>query len=619
MRTKLTAVESRAQDAQFAAQCSWAGLRDKLPLHWPAPAGTPVCPKRRFRSQYVYLGCQDLADPGVRQYLCEFDLLLRLVDFTPLRPVLAQVLGWTSGRGWTPFDPLSLFLLLGWQLVNGWTRAKTLAHLADPRFRDYAQRLGFHDGIYPSEGGLRYFLSALGQPRPALDLAIPLPAELAQDAITVALHRLNYLLVQSVRLLVAPGFITPQAWQQALLCPDGMIHLAASRMRCTSVTETCYAPADATLPRTCAAQLKDRRGCDCDTSACAQVCRFAPPRDAQARCVWYAGSNQPKDNPNHSNRSDKPKPKGRLYYGYRSMPLQLADPHRRCSIMLLDHLQSAEAAEQLPATAELLALARLYPTLHVEAVAGDAGFGYERPLHTIYATLHARRVVDLRAHETDKHKALWPLRGYDDHGHPLCPLGYPLTANGFDAQRQRHKWLCAQACLRNTAPTVRLPETVYPPPACPFQSPAHPHGLVRNIAERFPDGSIRLVRDVPFGSQRWKQLYHRARNAVEGRNAFFEHAGLKRLPVYGELRSRALIFLSRSSKVCSINQAATAAWAWRATSELISRRTDWGVKPAKCLCRAASNSASPLKLRLAEMASLRCHQIFSVGLYLWPA
>ena len=102
------------------------------------------------------------------------------------------------------------------------------------------------------------------------------------------------------------------------------------------------------------------------------------------------------------------------------------------------------------------------------------------------------------------------------------------------------KWFCVQACGRDATPTVRVPDTVYPPPECPYQGADHPYGLIRNIAERFADGSLRLTRDVPFGSERWKQLYHRARNAVEGRNAFFERAGLKRLPVYGEARSRAL-------------------------------------------------------------------------------
>ena len=306
-----------------------------------------------------------LARPGRAAggpHLSEFDLLLRLVDFAPLRPVLAHLLGWTSGRGWIPFDPLSLFLLSGWQLVNGWTRGATLTHLADPRYRDYAQAFGFRDGVYPTEGGLRYFLTALGQPRPDLDLRIAVPAvgETASEA--VALHRLNYLLAQAVQLLVTPGFISAAAWEQALLCPDGMIQLAASRMRCTTVNATCYAATSAATPRTCAAKLKERRGCDCDTTACAEVCRFAPPRDTQARCVWYTGSNQPTDSPNQANASAKPAP-GRLYYGYRSLPLQLADPQRRCSLVLVNHFQSAEASEEPPATAELLALAQLYPTL----------------------------------------------------------------------------------------------------------------------------------------------------------------------------------------------------------------------------------------------------------------
>ena len=191
MAAKLTAVTSRAQDAQFGAQCSWAALRDRLPLRWPAPAATPRCPKRRFRSQYVYTNWHDLADPQVRQHLSEFDLLLCLVDFAPLRPVLAQLLGWTSGRGWIPFDPLSLFLLIGWQLINGWTRGATLAHLAAPRYQDYAQAFGFRDGIYPTEGGLRHFLTALGRSRPDLDLCIPLPTVGDTAAEEVALHRLN--------------------------------------------------------------------------------------------------------------------------------------------------------------------------------------------------------------------------------------------------------------------------------------------------------------------------------------------------------------------------------------------------------------------------------------------
>jgi hypothetical protein len=84
----------------------------------------------------------------------------------------------------------------------------------------------------------------------------------------------------------------------------------------------------------------------------------------------------------------------------------------------------------------------------------------------------------------------------------------------------------------------------YPPPDCPYQHTHHPHGRIFNLGERFPDGSMRLARDLPVGSNAWKALYHRARNAVEGRNATFEAWGLKRLPVYGLPRVTALIFLA---------------------------------------------------------------------------
>ena len=79
-------------------------------------------------------------------------------------------------------------------------------------------------------------------------------------------------------------------------------------------------------------------------------------------------------------------------------------------------------------TAPLLQLPTFYPDLHVDAVAGDAAFGYDLVLHIVYSELHARRVIDLRSHQTDQ-----------DKGRPICPFGYALKANGFDFDRQRHK------------------------------------------------------------------------------------------------------------------------------------------------------------------------------------
>ena len=61
------------------------------------------------------------------------------------------------------------------------------------------------------------------------------------------------------------------------------------------------------------------------------------------------------------------------------------------------------------------------------------------------------------------------------------------------------------------------------------------------MGERFADGSIRLVRDVLVSSPLWKELYHRPRNASEGRNAVLEKWGMKRLSVYGQARGRASV------------------------------------------------------------------------------
>ena len=223
--------------------------------------------------------------------------------------------------------------------------------------------------------------------------------------------------------------------------------------------------------------------------------------------------------------------------------MRLADPFRRFSVTLLDDVRPANGHEDIPAAGLLLQLKTHYPDLQVDAVAGDAGFGFEAYLHTVYAALQACRVIDRRCHETDRDKTQWPTRGYDDHGRPICSYGHSLISYGFDRERQRHKWACDQACLQGKEPQVKLSQVAYPPPECPYLA-NQPHGRVINVGERFADASIRLVRDVPIRSSAWKSLYPRARNAVEDRNDTFEGWGLKRMPVFGMLRSKALLFLA---------------------------------------------------------------------------
>lgn len=544
MAADLTPVETRARDADFVIECSMSGLEDRLPLVWPAPPDVPPSPKNAYRSHYVYPGWEALEDPEAWDYLSDFELVLYLVDFDPLRPVLAQRLGWTSARGWIPFDPVSIFLLLGWQITNGWSRAETLRKLRHPRNADLARCFGFEDGVFPTEGGLRYWLTTIGE-NAISDETVLLGDDEEEEPTEVAVQLLNQIIAQSVMLLVENGLLSQEAWEEALLCPDGMLHHAASRMRCSSVCETCYQATAPDDPRPCPAHQKGRQGCDCDTLACDEACQHATPWDAEARFVWYTGSNQPQHSPNRSTDDQKENKRGKGYYGYRSLPLQIPDPNRRFSIVLLDDFLPANAHEENPAAALLAQIPALYPSLNVDAVAGDAGLSYEVFLGVTYNVLGARRVVDLRSHTTDDDKSLWPVRGYDDKGRPVCPYGFSFTANGFDAQRQRHKWFCGQACLDGEEPLVSIEDVPYPPLECVYADPdAQPYGKIVNVGERFEDGSMRLVRDIPVGTPAWKRIYHRARNAVEGRNAAFEKWGLKRLPVYGAARGRATVFLA---------------------------------------------------------------------------
>lgn len=546
----LSPPQTRAQDETFVQQCSFVALRVQLPLCWPTLSGVPDSPKKRYRSRYVYLGCDDLDDPANWEILSNFDLVLRLVDFSPLRPVLAWLLGWTSARGKVPFDPLSFFLLVSWQAVHSWSRAQTLRNIRDPRYADYATSFGFLNHDYPTEGGMRYFLTTIGHNSAAHDDMITVQVD-DERAVEIAVQYLNYIVAGAMQLLREAHVLSPPAWQQAQVCPDGMIHDAASRMRCTSVQDSCYQPLSTPAPRPCPAQDKGKRGCDCDTLHCVQACRYAPIRDPLARCVYYTRTNQPAySGPNVSTdgsaaHADKGplRKKGELRYGYKSLVLQLADPERRFSVTLLDDFLSANEREENPAAALLLQLPLFYPDLVVDIAAGDAGLGFFAFLHAC-RLVDAKRVVDLRADASDRNKALWAVRGYDDKGRPICPFGYAFTANGFDAQRKRHKWFCGQTCLKDTEPVVSLDEFSYPPDECPYQRQQHPYGKILNVGETFQDNSIRLVRDVPVGTPTWKQLYHRARNASEDRNSDLENWDLKRLPVYGTPRGRTLVALA---------------------------------------------------------------------------
>ena len=65
-----------------------------------------------------------------------------------------------------------------------------------------------------------------------------------------------------------------------------------------------------------------------------------------------------------------------------------------------------------------------------------------------------------------------------------------------------------------------------------------------NLGERFADGPMRLLRDLPVGSPTWKRYNHQRRDASEARNACQQALGLKRMPVYGYHKGKTAIFLA---------------------------------------------------------------------------
>jgi hypothetical protein len=60
----------------------------------------------------------------------------------------------------------------------------------------------------------------------------------------------------------------------------------------------------------------------------------------------------------------------------------------------------------------------------------------------------------------------------------------------------------------------------------------HKHGYTMTVGRTHADGSVRLAREIAYGTQAWKERFGR-RNCAESRNSILERLGLKRMPVHG--------------------------------------------------------------------------------------
>jgi hypothetical protein len=314
--------------------------------------------------------------------------------------------------------------------------------------------------------------------------------------------------------------VKPDGQAKAALSFDGMLHEARSRMRCSSVRASCYEPA----PRSCPAQEKGKRGCNCDDEACVEVCRHATRRDPDARFVVYTGNNKrATTSPNTSLQlQDGPSRIRRMVYGYYSYAGQLHDDALATYWIPPGGFDSATCGDGALFLDNFAYLQERFPWLAIGQVIADAGICEETCLDAIW-DVGALRMVDIRAHQSDDNPATRLARGYDENGHPLCPFGYVLHANGYDYDRRRAKWRCAKQCQHDSRESV---------PECDYLRPHYKHGYTVTISRTHADGSVRLAREIPYGSAAWKKRYHR-RNSAESRNSVLERLGLKRMPVHG--------------------------------------------------------------------------------------
>jgi hypothetical protein len=506
-----SATRKRAEHPDFVDTFSLSALRDRLPLHFPVPEDVQPSPKRHYRSQYHYLGYDDLLDPTLLSPLTDFEVALRLVDLAPLRDYLAQYAYKQSAKGQTPFDPVSMLLCvcLRRELDCGWRRLAKL--LAGEHGAGWRRLFGFQAGVTPSASGMRYFFNTVG--KALFDELCPLFTDRLYQAGLLSEHS------------TFPGD-SPQ--RGVSISHDIMLHDARSNMHCSKVTDTCYQR----VPRPCPAKEEGKQGCDCSSPACTLACRRATPADPAARYIYYTGRNKKADLSSEQGTEGSQNKKGRHVYGYASNPDRILDDRFACAWTIRVDLQPANVDERTLFPLSFAKLRARFPDLEIGEFLADAALSYQCCLDPIWDA-GALRMVDIRAARGDDDPQTQLRRGYNENGHPLCTHGYKMRPHGHDYDRRRSKWRCEKVCLRvqHPAPEPGPPQ----PPECPYQHPQHKHGQVINVGRTLPDGCVRLAREVPYDSPSWKKRYGR-RSLSESRNGLLENMGLKRLPSSGLTR-----------------------------------------------------------------------------------
>jgi hypothetical protein len=533
----LDAAERRQLSPHFVAIFEWSAIRPLLPLRLVVPPDVPLWTPRLCRSHYIWLPPEDTLSVDDLVGLDDFDLILRLFDFSPWRAILAQ--RFCSHMGPPPFDPLSLGLATLLARWKNWTWPTLVTELhSQERGLGYCRRLGFDPDDLPCESTFRAALTHTDE------------AWVLQCADSLALSLMAYGLVPT-----QSAFPGDPAERGVSLALDSQLVAARSRMRCRHQNRNCFLSPGG---RTCAAQEDGKEGCACDTEACADHCRLTTPRDPEAAYVYYSGSNQPSSpqEKSESNNSSHTR-RGKHHFGYKSKAFNVVDDRLFTYWPLSGPFTPANRNDHLQTIPGFQDLQRRFPSLNIGEVLGDAGEGFDEVLRFVHDDLKALRTIQIRHHRSDEDLLTCLKRGFDKNGIPLCPHGYRLAFNGHDYRRGDSKWVCRQRCTYHSTPDV-VPDTLVDEncavaSVCPHRQPDHPLGFIVTVDLTLPDESLRLARDLKVDSPTWKLRIGRLSYA-ESRNANQARRDIKRSPWFGRFNSAKATFLGDILS-CALNVA----------------------------------------------------------------
>jgi hypothetical protein len=518
---ELEAAERRLLTEHFVDTFQWSSVYPLLPLRLSVPPDLPPWRPRHCRSYYRWLPPAQTLTADELQGLDDFDLVLRLFDFSAWRPLLAQ--RFRSHMGPPPFDPVSIGLAALLARYKGWGWPTLLTELhSSERGAGYCRRLGFLPHDLPCESTFRMAIHDTNE------------VWVQQCADSLALSLMAYGLIPTHSTF--PGD-SPE--RGVSIATDCQLVAARSRMRCRHQNAKCFFPLD---KRTCAAREDGKEGCACDSKACQEHCRLATPRDPEAAYVYYSGSNQPAHAQAQNADPDSPsQTRGKHHFGYKSKAFNVVDDRLFTFWVLSGPFTPAPRNDHLLTIPGFRDLARRFPALLISEMLGDAGEGFDEILRFVYHDLHALRSIRIRHHDCDKNTLTCLKRGYDAQGTPLCPHGYLLAFNGHDYRRQTSKWVCRQRCVPHPEPDL-LPddwsdEQRAALSLCPYRDPARPLGYTTIVKATLPqDNDVRLARDFKVGSPTWELRVGRLSYA-ESRNANQTRRNLKRSPWFGQTNS----------------------------------------------------------------------------------